>query len=152
MRLLIVEDNSSLAELTADLLRSLDRQTQLFEAITIASDLQTAILCLPGHDAVLCDGMFPLSPHSRFVVEEWDVVRQEAKRRGINFVLYSGSAHALDCAREDNTPALAKPAAIEEIYALLTRHWLPVHSKGYGESALVGKNRLTPGENHVTNL
>jgi CheY-like chemotaxis protein len=152
MRLLIVEDNSSLAELTADLLRSLDRQTQLLEAITIASDLQTAILYLPGHDAVLCDGMFPLSPNSHFVGEEWDVVRQEAYRRGIHFVLYSGSVRALDCAREGNTPALAKPAAIEEIYALLARHWLPVHSKGYGESALMAKNRKIAGENHVTNL
>ena len=82
--------------------------------------LQTAILCLPEHDAVLCDGKFPLSHGSRFVVEDWDVVRQEAHRRGIHFVLYSGSASALDGARESNTPALAKPAAVEEIYAALT--------------------------------
>jgi ActR/RegA family two-component response regulator len=53
--------------------------------------------------------------------EKWDVVRQEANRRGIHFVLYSGSACALDCARESEIPALAKPAAIEEIYAALTQ-------------------------------
>jgi CheY-like chemotaxis protein len=75
MKLLVVEDNSTLAELTAELLHSLDGSAQLLEAITLASDLQTAILCLPEHDAVLCDGTFPLSRNSRFLVEDWDVIR-----------------------------------------------------------------------------
>ena len=105
--------------------------------------LQTAILCLPEHDAVLCDGAFPLSHNSRFVVEEWDVVRQEAHRRGIHFVLYSGSVRALDCARESNIPALAKPAAIEEIYAALMSFPLSVIDRGYGESAMMTENRKT---------
>ena len=141
MRLLIVEDNSSLAKITAELLRSLDRRQQHLEAITLAEDLQTAILCLPDHDVVLCDGTFPLSPHSCPAVEEWDVVRQQAHRRGIHFVLYSGSVQALDCARESGIPALAKPASIEEIYAALTNHRLPVHSNGNGKSGLSGENR-----------
>jgi CheY-like chemotaxis protein len=120
MKLLIVEDDPSLAEITAELLKSLDRPSKRFEAITLASDLQTAIRCLPEHDIVLCDGMFPLSPDSPFVVDDWDVIRQEASRRGIHFVLYSGSVRALDWARASKTPALTKPAAIEEIYAALT--------------------------------
>jgi hypothetical protein len=117
-----VEDNSSLAEITAELLHSCDKDPQRLEAITLASDLETAILCLPEHHAVLCDGAFPLTRDSRFAVEEWDVVRQEARRRGIHFVLYSGSLRALDLARESNIPALAKPAAVEDIYAALTLH------------------------------
>jgi CheY-like chemotaxis protein len=149
MKLLIVEDNSSLAELTAELLHFTDQQAQELEAITLAEDLQTAILCLPEHDAVLCDGMFPLSHNSRFVVEEWDVIRQEANRRGIHFVLYSGSPRALDCARESNTPALAKPAAIEEIYAALTRHPLPVVAKSPSESAQMAENWKPTGGYHV---
>jgi CheY-like chemotaxis protein len=153
MKLLIVEDNSSLAEITAQLLRSLDRPLQQLEAITLAEDLQTAILCLPEHDAVLCDGSFPLSPGSRFVVEEWDVIRQEANRRGIHFVLYSGSVHALDCARESNTPAIAKPATIEEIYATLTDLWPPAHNnKGYDESSLMPGDHKLAGGAHVHNL
>ena len=147
MRLLIVEDNSFLAEVTAELLNSLDPPMQQFEAITIASDLQTAILRLPEHDAVLCDGMFPVSPHSRFVVEDWDVIRHAARQRGIHFVLYSGSVRALDCARKDHTPALAKPAPIEEIYAALTHQGLFTHSKGgYGESVVMAESQNMAGE------
>jgi CheY-like chemotaxis protein len=130
MKLLIVEDDPSLAEVTADLLKSLDQPAKTFEAITLAGDLQTAIRCLPEHDAVLCDGMFPVSAGSSFVVDDWDVVRQEANRRGIHFVLYSGSVDALNCARESKTPALTKPAAIEEIYAALTCQRLTSPSNG----------------------
>jgi CheY-like chemotaxis protein len=121
MRLLIVEDNLRLAEITAELLHSLDDRPQISESITLVSDLQAAIRRLPEHDAVLCDGAFPLTRNSSLAAEKWDVVRQEANRRGIHFVLYSGSACALDCARESEIPALAKPAAIEEIYAALTQ-------------------------------
>jgi CheY-like chemotaxis protein len=120
MRLLMVEDNEYLAEITAQLLHSLDRRTRRLESITIAGDLETAIHFLPEHDAVLCDGRFPISPNSRFIAEEWDVVRHEADRRGIRFVLYSGCVRALLSAREAETLALAKPAPIEEIYAAIT--------------------------------
>ena len=120
MRLLIVEDNEYLAEITAQLLHSFDRQARRLESITIAGDLETAIYFLPEHDAVLCDGRFPISLNSSFIAEEWDVVRHEADRRGIHFVLYSGCDRALLSAREANTPALAKPAPIEEIYAAIT--------------------------------
>ncbi|HMD85137.1 MAG TPA: response regulator [Terriglobia bacterium] len=137
MKLLIVEDNLSLAEITAELLRSLDQGAQFLEAITLASDLETAILCLPEYDVVLCDGTFPPTHNSRFVVEGWEVVRQEANRRGIHFVLYSSSVRALDCARERNSPVLAKPAVIEEIYAALTHQRVPVLNKNHGEPALM---------------
>jgi len=149
MKLLILEDNSSLATITAELLHSLDRPQQHIAATTPAEDLQMATRCLPGHDVVLCDGMFPLSPSSRAAVEGWDVIRQEAHRRGIRFVLYSGSDRALECARKSHTPALAKPASIEEIYAVLTRHELPVCRDGDLKSALMPENRKSAGGNHV---
>ncbi|MGD0221768.1 MAG: hypothetical protein ABSF71_05485 [Terriglobia bacterium] len=149
MKLLIVEDNSALAELTAQLLHSLDTPRQYLEAITLVSDLQAAMLCLPEHDAVLCDGMFPLSHKSGYVVEKWDVVRQEAHRRGIHFVLYSGSASALDCARESNIPALAKPAATAEIYAALTGHRGYVVAKRPREQAPRPENQHPIGEDYV---
>jgi len=120
MKLLIVEDEEQLAEVTALLLRSLDRRARLLDTITFAGDLETALDCLPEHDAVLCDAQFPLARSSRFIVEVWDVVRHEARRRGVHFVLYSGSLRALQGARDSGTPALTKPAPIEEIYAALT--------------------------------
>ena len=123
MKLLIVEDNAALAELTAELLHLVDTQTWQIEAITLVADLQTAMLSLPDHDAVICDGQFPLSHDSQFQSEEWEVVRHAAQGRGILFVLYSGSASAIDRARERNTLAFAKPAPIEEIYeALMSSH------------------------------
>ena len=128
MKLLIVEDNSQVAEVTAELLRSQDRPAHSIETITLAGDLETAMRRLPDHDAVLCDGRFPLSQNSRFIVEEWDVVRHEARRRGIHFVLYSGCGRALDRARDSRTLALMKPATIEEIYAALTRRQVSVLS------------------------
>jgi hypothetical protein len=152
MKLLIVEDNSSLAEITAELLRSLDHCPQLFEAITLAGDLQTAMLCLPEHDAVLCDGTFPLSHDSHFLVEDWDVVHQEARRRGTHFVLYSGSARSLDSANESNIPALTKPAAIEEIYAALTGRRLPVDGKSPSKAARMTEKPKSNGDNDVANL
>ena len=120
MKLLIVEDNLSRARRTAELLRLVDGDSHSIEAIVIASDLQTAISRLPGFDAVLCDGRFPLRPGSSCVVEEWDVVRAEARRRGIHFVLYSGSAEALESARGIGVRALVKPAAAEEIHSAVT--------------------------------
>lgn len=149
MKLLIVEDDLTLAEVTAELLHSFDGPPQQFEAITLAADLQTAILCLPEHDAVLCDGRFPLSPDSRFWVEDWDVVRQEAHRRGIHFVLYSGSVRCLDCARESHIPALAKPAAVEEIYAALTFHSLCDGGKCPSESVPLPESEKLKGEDHA---
>jgi CheY-like chemotaxis protein len=153
MKLLIVEDNSFLAEITAELLRSLDQSAHQFEAITVAEDLRTAILCLPEHDVVLCDGMFPVSPESRHVVEDWDVVCHEARRRRIHFVLYSGSVRALDSARESNTPAIAKPASIEEIYAALTHPRLLTQSNGaYGKSPVMAETQSIARGKHVQNL
>jgi CheY-like chemotaxis protein len=131
MKLLIVEDNLPLAELTADLLQSVDKDRHLFEAIALAPDLQTAIRCLPEFDAVLCDGAFPLRPGSPYVGEEWEVVYQETQRRGIRFVLYTGSSGALDNARDGKIPALAKPTATEEIYAALTNFPRSVTDRGY---------------------
>jgi CheY-like chemotaxis protein len=119
MNLLIVEDNECLAEITVEILLSLDREARRIETITRTSDLETALQQLPRHDAVLCDGQFPISPGSRFIAEEWDVVRCEAIRHGLRFILYTGSARALQQARESGTPTLSKPAPVEEIYAVL---------------------------------
>ena len=120
MRILIVDDNEPVAESTAELLLWIDRRARYIEAITLTSDLATAIRLVPKHDAVLCDGQFPNSGDSLFTAEEWDAIRREALRCGIHFVLYSGCARALDEARVSDIPAIAKPAPIEEIYAALT--------------------------------
>lgn len=120
MRLLIVDDNKPLAEVTAELLQWIDQSARHINSITLAGDLDSAIRLLPQHDAVLCDGEFPISRESLFAVEEWDVIWGEACRRGIHFVLYSGCSRALEDAREGAIPAISKPAAIEEIYAALT--------------------------------
>ena len=121
MKLLIVEDNEQLAEITARLLRSIDQGTRCIETITLVGDMEAAIAQLSQHDAVLCDGRFPLSQKTPVVAEEWDVVRNEAWRRGIHFVLYSGCIRSLNGARQSQTPALSKPATVEEIYTTLTR-------------------------------
>jgi len=124
MRILIVDDCEELAQITADLLRCVDESAHGIEAVSLAGDLETAIRLLPHHDAVLCDGEFPISQHSTFIREEWDLVHREALRRGVHFVLYSGCAHALCEARNSHIPALPKPAAIKEIYAVLTERRL----------------------------
>lgn len=120
MKLLIVEDNETLAEVTARLLRSIDSDVGRLETITVVGDLEAAIDYLPEHDAVLCDSTFRLSPNAPVVLEEWDVVRNEARRRGIHFVLYSGCVRSRNGALQSHTLAVAKPAPIEAIYRALT--------------------------------
>jgi CheY-like chemotaxis protein len=122
MRLLIVDDDKPLAEATAELLQSIDQQARCIETISVAADLDSAIRLLPGHDVVLCDGQFPVSQDTRFIEDAWSVVRREAGRRGIHFVLYSANRNAIDDARVSNIPAIAKPAAVEEIYTELTKY------------------------------
>jgi CheY-like chemotaxis protein len=134
MKLLIVEDEEQLAEVTAMLLRLLDRRAQRLETITLAGDLETALDRLPEHDVVLCDGQFPLSQNSRFIVEEWDVVRREALRRGIHFVLYTGCLRALQGAHHSETHALTKPAPIEEIYTALTAQSAELSANSFDSS------------------
>lgn len=145
MKLLIVEDNPFRAEITARLLFSLDRQAQSLEAITIVSDLKTAMACLPAHDAVLSDARFALSPDSHWLVEDWDVVCHEASRRGIHFILYSGSARALESAGETGTVALTKPAAAEEIYAAVMGFPHSEVWRAYSEPDRAGKNKAVAG-------
>lgn len=152
MKLVIVEDNPTLAELTAEILHPLEGQAQQIEAITLASEMQTAVRCDPGHDAVPCEGTFPLSHKPRFSVEDGDVIRQEAIPRGVHFVLDIGSIRALDGARESGSLAFAKPAAIEEIYAALTPHPLPVVAKSPRESGRIAEYLNFAGENHVPDL
>jgi hypothetical protein len=125
MWLLIVEDNPCLSEITAAILQCHDECAQPPEAITLADCSQTAILCLPEHIAGPCDGMFQHPHDSRFEAEEWDVVRQEAHWRGIHFVLFSRFARALGLARETNSPALGKPAAIEDVHPVPVPGKLP---------------------------
>jgi hypothetical protein len=140
MRLLIVEANSPFTRLIADLLHRRDGHAQQLEAMTLVSDLQTALLWLSEHDVVLCDAAFALSPNSRFVVEDWDVVHREASRQGVHFVLYSASVRALNLAHDSDIVAVAKPAAIGEIYAALMSFPLPVMNRGYP-----GPDNMTEG-------
>jgi hypothetical protein len=126
MRLLIVDDEMSLAGLTADEFRWVDQSAQRIESISLAGDLETAIHLLPEHDAVLCDGQFPKSPGARCQGDEWRAVQREADANGIVFILYSGGATTVEGARSGGIPAIFKPARIENIYGVLMENWLKV--------------------------
>lgn len=120
MRILIVDDNQALAEITAELLRCVDGPARDIEAISLAGNLQSAVRLLPQHDLVLCDGEFPTAPDSPFPEEQWAAVFREACRYGADFILYSGSPVCLEDARYCGIAAIAKPATIDKIYAELT--------------------------------
>jgi response regulator of citrate/malate metabolism len=126
MRLLIVDDEMSLAGLTADEFRWVDQSAHNIESISLAGDLETAMHLLPKHDAVLCDGQFPASPSTRSSGDEWRTVQRETEARGIVFILYSGGAATIEGARSGGIPAVFKPAKIERIYELLIETWLKV--------------------------
>jgi hypothetical protein len=126
MRLLIVDDEKSLATLTADEFRWVDQSARNIESISLAGDLETAMHLLPEHNAILCDGQFPASPSTRSLGDEWRVVQREAEARGIVFILYSGGAATIEGARRGGIPAIFKPAKIERIYELLMENWLKV--------------------------
>jgi hypothetical protein len=153
MQLLIVEGNSFLAEITAELRRSLDPSMQQFEAIPLAADLQTAMLCLPEQDAVLGDRMFPVSADCPLVWGRQGCGREApAGAFTLSFTVgWLGSIGALNCARASDTPALAKPAPTEEIYEALTHHWSPTYSQGYGKSALIAQTPNMATEKHLQN-
>jgi CheY-like chemotaxis protein len=120
MRLLIIDDNQALAEVTADLLHCMDQPVQQIGEITLATNLEAALKVLPEHDIVLCDGEFPASADAPSSSEEWVSVFRESCRSGVTFILYSGSAVCLEDAHCCSIPAIAKPAAVEDIYAALT--------------------------------
>jgi response regulator of citrate/malate metabolism len=126
MRLLIIDDELSLAGLAADEFRWVDQSAQHIQSISLAGDLETAIRLLPQHDAVLCDGHFPASPGARSQGDEWRAVQREALTHGIVFILYSGGATTVEDARSGGIPAIFKPARIENIYRLLIENWLKV--------------------------
>ena len=149
MRLLIVEDNAFLAEITAELLHSLDSCGNVFEVITIVFDLRTAILNISEHDAVLCDGDFPFALGSGSAAENWHLVYEEAQLRGIHFVLYSGSPYALDRARANHTPAISKPAPVEDIFAALMKKTNPLAIRCQQDPVLAIENRKIVGEGRV---
>ncbi|MGA2985766.1 MAG: response regulator [Terriglobia bacterium] len=136
MRLLIVDDNPRLAELTAQLLKGADQQARCIKSITLAGDLDTALRLLPQHDVVLCDERVPFSSDSRCNRDEWDEACRKAGRRGTYFVLYSTCPGSTDEALLGDIPAIAKAAAIEEIYTELTKHcldrWLAAISNQLG--------------------
>src|SRR5579863_2589561 len=121
MRLLIVNNDKPSAEYTAQQLRGIDQPSRCIETITLADDLKTAIRLLPRHDIILCDGRLPSSKGSGRIVKDWEVVRREASREGIHFILYSACRNSLDDARAKEVPAIAKPAAIEEIYDVVVQ-------------------------------
>ncbi len=120
MRLLIVDDNKPLAELTSWLLRWIDQRAQYIETISLAGDLESAMRLLPEHDAVLCDGQFPFSSQTCSTGDEWRAVHRAARLGGMAFILYSGCPRILEAARFSDVPAIAKPARIEKIYEMLT--------------------------------
>jgi|SRR5579862_1585206 len=123
MRLLIVDDNTQLAKVTAALLRQIDQSTREIESISSAGDLEEAMRLLPHHDAVLCDGQFPLSPNFCYRYDQWIEVHHEAESRGMLFILYSGSPESLSAARCKGVPTIPKPCRIEKLHEVLMDHW-----------------------------
>ena len=123
MRLLIIDDNAQLAKVTAALLRQVDQTTRAIELISCAADLEGAMSLLPHHDAVLCDGQFPLSPNFCYRDDQWVAVHREAVSRGMLFILYSGSPDSLSNASDRSGPTLAKPCRIERLYEVLMVQW-----------------------------
>lgn len=122
MRLLIVDDNIGLAEITADLLWSVDKSLQTITSISVAGDLESALAVLPSHDAVLCDGEFPTAPGSTSIGEEWVGMFRETCKKQIPFILYSASPTCLEDAHCCDIPAVSKPATIEQIYSAIMEH------------------------------
>ncbi len=123
MRLLVVDDNRQLAELTGELLRHADRRGREIGTISFAGDLESALRLLPNHDAVLCDGQFPVSPNFWYRRDQWMGVYAEAVPQGTLFVLYSGDAETVEHAQKIGIPAIAKPSRIETLYASLMNSW-----------------------------
>jgi hypothetical protein len=119
VRVLIVDGNLELSLFTGQLLLGVYQPAPRVEMISLAGNLETAIRLLPEHDAVLYEGQFPISRNSISLEEEWDSVYRAAVSRGIRSVLYSGSTRSLDEARNNGIAAISKPAAIEEVHALL---------------------------------
>jgi CheY-like chemotaxis protein len=123
MRLLIIDDNTQLAKVTATLLRQIDQGSREIETISSAADLDAAMRLLPQHDAVLCDGQFPVSPNFCYRDDQWMAVHREAVNRGMLFILYSGSPESLSDATSKGVPTIAKPCRIEKLYQVLLEHW-----------------------------
>jgi CheY-like chemotaxis protein len=121
MKLLIIEDNESIARVTTELLYTIDRKfgKGVMESIATAPDLESALDGLLCFDAILCDGEFPNEPGSRFTFSNWSIVANRARKLHIPCVIYSGSAAVVDEAGRCGLPVLQKPAPVETIYAVL---------------------------------
>jgi hypothetical protein len=125
---------------------------QQIEAITLVSDMQTALFCLRHRDVVIRDGPFPLFPNSRFRVEDWDALHHEASRQERRFVLCSASVRALNLAHDCQVLALAKPTAIEAIYAAVMGFPRSGTVRGYRKLKLITecKASLVRNVSHTT--
>ncbi|HLI02766.1 MAG TPA: hypothetical protein VFC10_07300 [Terriglobia bacterium] len=125
MKILIVDDDQSLRETLAHLLRN-EGDIETLEA----GSLDEARELLPEADAVLSDGSFPTHP-GRFDVltvhdSNWAPLRMDCEKARIPFVLLSGNEVLVERLREAGGEAFAKPqgavAAVRRVCVLARIH------------------------------
>jgi DNA-binding NtrC family response regulator len=122
LRLLIVDDDYSVANVIRELLWCHDRENgRKFQDIEIAGDLKKAIWMLSRSDAVvdacLCDGNFPLRPNEQ-AGSHWKEVASLCNKMGVKFMLHSGDQKVIDEAHVLGEIVLPKlETRTDDIYA-----------------------------------
>ena len=126
MKLLIVEDNPDVAAVTRELLihlqLGLPPEQRRIHSIDVVADYESALVEMPTHDAVLCDGEFWMSTkdmRGQGLGRHWSMLAMRARRSFIPFCVYTGSEEvAADCHR-CGVACLVKPCRAEVVYAVL---------------------------------
>ena len=117
MRILIIEDDQSMAKLIQDILKTFGGWKL---TTVIAGNLSAALREIGSVDGVLCDGLFPAGPGFEPGAYWW-CVWSEVKEKHIPFVLVSGDEDCLAAAKAFGVPALRKPFNVQELFALVSR-------------------------------
>ena len=121
--MLIIEDDSSLAEVTRKLLLNFESDippiARRITTVEVVADLETALAVLPAFDAVLCDGEFLARPGSTEVGKFWGTVVMLARRLWVPCIIYSGNVNVTEDAATCGVAALEKSAKIEVLHAVI---------------------------------
>lgn len=120
MRILVIDDETHAAELTAELLCTLDAEARRISTVIVAYDLQSAIDSIDEYrpDAVLCDANIPETAGAR-PRAFWSVIAGECMKHNAGFVLYSGDVCEVEQARRIGHAAFVKPSRATHLYEAL---------------------------------